>query len=65
MNKKYRSDRYVCPFCGEDDTYPNQNENTDQYGYAFDDAFVYHYRWCGSCRTSYRITYRPCKAERV
>lgn len=65
MNKKYRTNRYVCPFCGADDTDPNPNLYTDRYGYEFDDAFVYHFRHCNECGTSYRITYRPCKAERM
>ena len=65
MNKKYRTSRYVCPFCGSDNTFATTNNKTDEYGYSFDAAFVYHYRWCGDCRTTYRITYKPCKAERI
>jgi hypothetical protein len=66
VNTKYKVDRFVCPFCGSDDTYPdNGRDDTDDYGYAFDNALVYHYRYCDECKTSYKIVYRPHKAVRV
>ena len=66
MNNEYKKNRYVCPFCGSDDTDPdNDGRDTDDYGFAFDDALVYHYRHCCECGTSYKLIYRPTRVVRL
>lgn len=65
MNNEYKKNLYVCPFCGSEETYPNTNKDTDQYGYAYDHALIYHYRYCCDCRTRYKLVYRPTRAIRL
>ena len=65
MNTEYKHDRYICPFCYNEYTEPYANDDTDDYGYEFDDGNVYHYRYCCECGVAYRITYHATNVYKL